>query len=133
MQKESVADVLRSLARGDQNRSETARLRDVFPDVEAALQAGVSRAAVLEALHGQGFKMNLKSFESALYRIRRQKAKTAEPGAPFTQDTPPPPTAHQPVAPVAAAGGKLRSEQVLDTPTKSFSFKKLQQEKDQTK
>ena len=34
MQKDSVADVLRSLATGDKSRSETARLRDVFPEVE---------------------------------------------------------------------------------------------------
>lgn len=76
MQKDSVADVLRSLATGDKSRSETARLRDVFPEVETALNAGVSRAAILEALHGQGFTMTLKSFESALYRIRKQQAKT---------------------------------------------------------
>ncbi len=73
MTKPSVADALRELATGDQNRSETARLRDVIDDVEAALDAGVSRAAVLEALHTQGFTMTLKSFESALYRIRKQR------------------------------------------------------------
>jgi hypothetical protein len=73
MTKTSVADVLRELAKGDKARSETARLRDVMDEVEAALAAGVSRAAVLEALHGQGFTMTLKSFESALYRIRKQR------------------------------------------------------------
>lgn len=75
MEKNSVADVLRGLAEGDKARSETARLRDVFEEVEAALDAGVSRAAVLEALHSNGFTMTLKSFESALYRIRRQRKK----------------------------------------------------------
>lgn len=73
MQTNSVADVLRALATGDKARSETARLRDVVDEVEAALAAGVSRAAILEALHGQGFTMTLKSFESALYRIRKQR------------------------------------------------------------
>ncbi|WP_319103226.1 hypothetical protein [Pseudomonas aeruginosa] len=73
MTKTSVADVLRELAKGDKSRSETARLRDVIDEVEAALAAGVSRSAVLEALHGQGFTMTLKSFESALYRIRKQR------------------------------------------------------------
>ena len=78
MQKDSVADVLRSLATGDKSRSETARLRDVFPEVETALNAGVSRAAILEALHGQGFTMTLKSFESALYRIRKKRTQPAQ-------------------------------------------------------
>ncbi len=76
----SVAEVLRALAIGDKSRSETARLRDVFDGVEAALSAGVSRAAVLEALHGQGFTITAKSFESALYRIRKKK----KGGAPAT-------------------------------------------------
>ena len=77
MTKTSVADVLRELAKGDKSRSETARLRDVIDEVEAALAAGVSRSAVLEALHGQGFTMTLKSFESALYRISKQRGQGA--------------------------------------------------------
>ncbi|MEQ7770327.1 hypothetical protein [Xanthomonas hortorum] len=76
-----MADVLRELAKGDKSRSETARLRDVIDEVEAAITAGVSRSAVLEALHGQGFTMTLKSFESALYRIRKQRGQ-GETGAP---------------------------------------------------
>jgi hypothetical protein len=83
MTKNSVADALRELAQSNENRSETARLRDVFPEVEAALAAGVSRSAVLDALRAQGFTMTLKSFESALYRIRRrQKGKAGTPGQP---------------------------------------------------
>ncbi|CAD7742101.1 MULTISPECIES: hypothetical protein [Gammaproteobacteria] len=82
MTKTSVADVLRELAKGDKSRSETARLRDVIDEVEAAIAAGVSRSAVLEALHGQGFTMTLKSFESALYRIRKQRGQ-GETGAPI--------------------------------------------------
>lgn len=84
MTKTNVTDVLRELAKGDKSRSETARLRDVIDEVEAALDAGVSRSAVLEALHGQGFTMTLKSFESALYRIRKQRVKgtTGTPTAP---------------------------------------------------
>lgn len=73
MTKISVADVLRELAKGATNRSETARLNDVINEVEAALAAGVHRSAVLQALHGQGFTMTLKSFESALYRMRKKR------------------------------------------------------------
>lgn len=96
MTKTSVADVLRELAKGDKSRSETARLRDVIDEVEAALAAGVSRSAVLDALHGQGFTMTLKSFESALYRIRKQRGQgtagtpAAPVSAPLRHDEKPP-------------------------------------------
>lgn len=74
MTSNSVAEVLQALAKGDKARSETARLRDVFDEVEAAINAGVSRAAILEALHEKGFTMAMRSFESALYRIRKERA-----------------------------------------------------------
>lgn len=77
MEKSSVVSALRALAAESEGRSETARLRDVFEDVEAALSAGVKRRAILEALNEQGFKMTLKGFESAMYRIRKQRRKMA--------------------------------------------------------
>lgn len=64
------------MATEHESRSETARLRDVFLDVENALQSGVSRKAVLEALHQDGFTMSLKMFDKALYRIRKANQKT---------------------------------------------------------
>ena len=85
MTKDSVADVLRALATGDKSRSETARLRDIVDEVEAALAAGVSRAAVLDTLNAQGFTMTLKSFESALYRIRKKRTQAAKPAAKIGQ------------------------------------------------
>lgn len=94
MDKNSVAEALRALA-GGEGRSETARLRDVFPEVEAALAAGVSRSAILQTLHEQGFTMTAKSFESALYRLRKQqragqlgKANAARVHASVTAGTP---------------------------------------------
>jgi hypothetical protein len=72
MDKKRISDVLRSLASGEKNRSETARLREVFDEVEAALSAGVRRTAIVEALQGQGFTMGLNTFDSALYRIRKR-------------------------------------------------------------
>ena len=62
--------ILKELSDGI-NRSETSRLRDVFEQIEHALKAGVSRSVVLNALRLQGFKMTIRSFESALYRIRK--------------------------------------------------------------
>lgn len=81
MEKNKVASALQELATNDETRSETARLRDILDDVEAALDAGVNRVKVLEALHQQGFKMTLRAFDSALYRLRKQRA--------IKQSTPP--------------------------------------------
>ena len=87
MEKEAAATALRSLAEGTGNRSEAARLRDLLPDIEATLQAGVKRSAVLEALHAQGFTMTMKGFENTLYRLRKNKAKAAPTPAAEIQQT----------------------------------------------
>jgi hypothetical protein len=92
MTKDSVSVALRALATGDKSRSGAARLRDIVDEVEAALVAGVSRAAVLDALNTQGFTMTPKSFESALYRIRKKRTETAKPVSQIGHDqieTPP--------------------------------------------
>lgn len=73
MDKNTIAESLRALATNDKKRSETARLRDVIDDVEIALKAGVSRTTILETLHEQGFSMTPKSFESAIYRLRKKR------------------------------------------------------------
>lgn len=72
MPKPTLVETLNELATAQTGRSETSRLRDVFPEVERALAAGVSRQAVLDALHQDGFTMSLKTFEKALYRIRKR-------------------------------------------------------------
>lgn len=74
MSKSKAVSVLQELATSDEARSETAKLRDIIDEVEVALAAGVLRTKVLEALHKQGFSMTLRAFDSALYRIRKQKA-----------------------------------------------------------
>jgi hypothetical protein len=85
MDENRVANALRALAADDKKRTETARLRDVFPDIEAAFEAGVSRADILQTLHDQGFKMTMKSFESALYRLRKVTPKATKREAPVAQ------------------------------------------------
>lgn len=70
-----VDELLLELAKGKIARSETAKLREVFSSVELAIQAGVSRAAILDTLHSQGFSMTFKGFENALYRIRKERTK----------------------------------------------------------
>jgi hypothetical protein len=71
--KEKVSAALRELAAeyAGTPRSEAARLREGLDDVEAALAAGASHAAVLATLHAQGFTLTPLSFESTLARLRR--------------------------------------------------------------
>lgn len=76
-----IAARLRALASDDKQRPETARLRDVFDDVERALQAGVKQAVVLAELHELGFTMTMASFKSALQRIRKERAEGALPAS----------------------------------------------------
>ena len=75
MDKEKVSAALQDLAAeyAGNPRSETARLREVLDDVEAALTAGASHAAVLETLHAHGFSLTAPSFESTLARLRRER------------------------------------------------------------
>ena len=81
MSRDALSEALRTLIATDTKRSETARLRDVLEDVEAALKAGVSRASILATLQSDEFKFTMteKSFESALYRLRKKKASKATP------------------------------------------------------
>jgi hypothetical protein len=73
--KDKVSAALRDLAAEHARtpRSQTARLREVIDDLEAALAAGASHAAVLATLHAQGFSFTLRSFESTLARLRKER------------------------------------------------------------
>ena len=82
MDKTGVAAKLRELATGNDHRKEVAKLRAVFDDVEAALAAGVKRAAILQVLCESGLRMNQRTFDTQLYRIRQsRKAGTANSAA----------------------------------------------------
>lgn len=77
MGENDISARLRALTTDEKRRPETARLRDVFDDVEATLRAGVPQADVLAELHQAGFKMTMASFKSALQRIRKERASAA--------------------------------------------------------
>jgi hypothetical protein len=49
-------------------------LREVLPEIETALRAGVSRVAILEELRGLGLEMTESGFRSALRRLRLQRS-----------------------------------------------------------
>lgn len=107
MDKDAISTQLKALATGDTSRGKTARLRDVFDDVELALRSGVSRALVLETLAKNGLDMTPKTFDSALSRIRARNKKQPNPTAPGSKKDAPPtsPTPAGPKAPDESAGG----------------------------
>lgn len=75
MEKPTLKDTLRALAQDSSRRTKIGRLREVFPDIEAAQAAGVSNAKIVEALNAEhGLGLTLKTFETMLYRLRRQAA-----------------------------------------------------------
>lgn len=68
----NISERLRVLATGS-NRSATARLREIFDEIEVALRSGVRRKDVHQLLTESGFQISFASFELALYRIRKKK------------------------------------------------------------
>lgn len=60
------------LASSDQ-RSKTARFRDVFDSVDAAICAGVSLQTARDELANLGLDLNLNTFKVILRRLRKQR------------------------------------------------------------
>ena len=79
MEENDVRSRLRALMSDDSRRSATARLRDVFDDVEEALKKGFSLADVLAELNQAGFNLGMPGFKSALQRIRKERAENRSP------------------------------------------------------
>lgn len=74
--REKTVLALRELATSERGRSETAQLRDIINEVEAALSAGVKRELVLYTLRQHyGFKMSMSGFEKSLSSIRKERKK----------------------------------------------------------
>lgn len=111
MEKQDIATRLKALASDDTRRSETARLRDIFDQVERTLKAGVQQDDVLAELHKAGFKMTKTSFKSALQRIRKERG-AAQPASKSTS------------SPLAAASTEKPKNPL--TETKGFDFKGTQ-------
>lgn len=66
---------LQALAAAGKGRSKAGQLRRVLPDLEAALAAGATYAALLETLKEHGLVMTVGTFKVTLSRLRAQQAK----------------------------------------------------------
>ena len=75
MDTKAIAESLRQLAAGHENRSKAARLNDVHTDVEAAAAAGVRRTEIVKVLAANGLEISEKSLGVMLSRIRKKKNK----------------------------------------------------------
>ena len=119
MDRNAIAEQLRSLASDDRKRSKAAQLRDVIGDVEAALAAGVSRSLVVRELAAHGLEMTPATFETTLKRIRQKQGK---PSITASKSVSPPPgepttSAQAPVvtpADIEAASAKTGSHDPAD-------------------
>lgn len=72
MHDSDISEKLKELTRG-KNRSATARLSEIFDQIEAAINAGVRRKDIYQALADSGFEITFASFELAIHRIRKKR------------------------------------------------------------
>ena len=72
-----AAHRLRSLAADPASRSRSAVLREVLPDIERAVRAGVTQVVILEELRTLGLRMTESGFRSALRRLRSERPSRA--------------------------------------------------------
>jgi hypothetical protein len=74
MDKSRIKEVMEALSRGSRNRPATARLKDIYDDIEIALLAEVNLEAIWQALQNcEDYKMPLPTFKSALDRIKKER------------------------------------------------------------
>ena len=98
MSDQQISSKLRAIADGPK-KTDTARLRDIFDDVEYAL-ARKTQSDVLSILHEEGFKFTEAGFRYSLGKIRRERGtgrmakkkgnKQQEPPPPTATGAPPP-------------------------------------------
>lgn len=81
MDKHAIANQLNALQADDAKRSNAARLRDIYPDVEKTLASGVTRMEVIKALKANNIVFTLNGFDSTMARIRKQRGGSGLPGA----------------------------------------------------
>ncbi|CAD2265247.1 hypothetical protein X12_004520 (plasmid) [Xanthomonas arboricola] len=72
MENKTPKEALLELAsRKDGRRPKRAQLRQLLPEIEAALAAGAGYAEIVETLNAQGIEMTVSAFRTALFHIRK--------------------------------------------------------------
>ena len=67
----TASDQLKALATTSSKRSKTARLKDLMPDIDHAMQSGVPRSEILQILSASGLEMTMSYFDVARRRIKK--------------------------------------------------------------
>jgi hypothetical protein len=75
---EAFKAALKKLAETPREKSNTQRIYELLPDIEASLDAGVQYAEIIKVLAGIGFELSPRAFGSALYRARQRKAEKGQ-------------------------------------------------------
>lgn len=113
MSDQQISSRLREVASGPK-KTETARLRDIFDDVEHALLRK-TQSEVLSILHEGGFKFTEAGFRYSLAKIRRERGtgRIAKKKGDKQQEPPPPTAPH-----LTATGAPPPANQNLPPNTK---------------
>lgn len=102
--RENIIESLRALSTG-RERTVTARVREIFDEIESALRAGVRIKDVHKVLAANGFDGTLRAFEVAIHRTRKARAESCSKPA-----TAPVQIARKSSAPIPAATSASTTE-----------------------
>lgn len=115
--KNKLVEALRLVARGN-SRSKTARLREIFDEVEAARAAGVSHKQIVATLESQGLVFDQGTFEITRYRIAKERrAENQQPAQKTTERVNQIPA--RPLTGANHGNGDMPKEQKQTTPATS--------------
>lgn len=84
MNRTNIKNALNELSNSDA-RKKTARLNEIFDDVDKAISSGVTHASIVEILKSQGLEFDVKSFSVVLNRIRKKRAENKK--QPYSANT----------------------------------------------
>lgn len=75
MSEEKIIEAFTQLHQRSAARSKTARLRELFDEIEALRSRGFPHSIIVDEMQKNGLKFNVKTFEATFYRIKREREK----------------------------------------------------------
>ena len=90
MSNENILEAMKTLSqeKDKEIRSAISRIRGNFEAIEIALNSGVKRKAIWSEFIKQGYEIPFKTFESAIYRINKERRRTNKPESkPLSRET----------------------------------------------
>lgn len=96
MANEKLKDELARLIQTDKSRTLIGRLREVYDEIETAMNVGVKRVAIVELLKTNGINVTLSTFDNAMHRIRKNRVNEKPKAAGSTASVLPEPKKREP-------------------------------------